>query len=246
VRVDIWADVICPWCYIGKRRFERALAGFEHRERIEVVHHSFQLDPGYPVGGTELTVDMLSQKYGMTVEEAARMEARVTETAAVEGLAYNMVGLHIGNTADAHRLVHLAASHGLQDAMVERLFKAHFTEQRSVFSHDSLVALAAEVGLDPAEVRAVLASDRFAAEVDEDAAVAARLGANGVPFFVIDMRYGVSGAQPTELFTQALTEAWTTADHAADTAPTHDPASAADPAPAADAELSPDPEPSKR
>jgi predicted DsbA family dithiol-disulfide isomerase len=214
VRVDVWSDIICPWCYLGRRRFEQALAGFEHRDRVEVVHHSFQLDPSYPAGHTEPSTEMLSRKYGMGVEEAAQMEARMEQTAADEGLEYHMDGLHIGNTADAHRLVHLALSHGLQDAMVERLFKAHFTDRRSVFSHDSLVALAVEVGLDAAEVRAVLESDRYAAEVDEDAATAARLGANGVPFFVIDMRYGVSGAQPTELFTQALTEAWTTSDYA--------------------------------
>lgn len=211
MRVDIWSDIICPWCYVGKRRFEQALSGFEHRDEIEVVHHSFQLDPSYTIGRTELSVDMLSRKYGMGVAEAAEMEKRMEQTAADSGLEYHMDGLHIGNTVDAHRVVHLAREHGLQDAMVERLFKAHFTEKLSVFSVDSLVALAVEIGLDGDEVRAVLASDRFAAEVAEDAQTAARLGANGVPFFVIDMRYGVSGAQPTELFTQALTEAWQTA-----------------------------------
>lgn len=211
MRVDIWSDIICPWCYVGKRRFEQALAGFEHRDEIDVVHHSFQLDPSYTIGRTELSVDMLSRKYGMGVAEAAEMEKRMEQTAADSGLEYHMDGLHIGNTVDAHRVVHLAREHGLQDAMVERLFKAHFTEKLSVFSVDSLVALAVEIGLDGDEVRAVLASDRFAAEVAEDAQTAARLGANGVPFFVIDMRYGVSGAQPTEVFTQALTEAWQTA-----------------------------------
>lgn len=211
MRVDIWSDIICPWCYVGKRRFEEALAGFEHRDQIEVVHHSFQLDPSYPAGHTELSVDMLSRKYGMSVEEAAQLEARMERTAAGAGLEYHMDGLHIGNTADAHRVVHLAREYGLQDQMVECLFRAHFTEKRSVFSHDSLVELAVEVGLDAEEVRAVLAGDRFADEVAEDAQAAARLGANGVPFFVIDMRYGVSGAQPTELFIQALTEAWQSA-----------------------------------
>jgi predicted DsbA family dithiol-disulfide isomerase len=210
VRVDVWSDIICPWCYLGRARFEQALAGFEHRDRIEVVHHSFQLDPSYPAGHTELSTEMLSRKYGMDVAEAAAMEAKMEQTAAAEGLEYHMDGLHIGNTSDAHRLVHLAASVGLQDAMVERLFRAHFTERRSVFSRESLVTLAVEVGLDAAEARSVLESDRYADAVAEDAAAAARLGANGVPFFVIDMRYGVSGAQPTELFTQALTEAWST------------------------------------
>ena len=211
MRVDVWSDIICPWCYIGRARFEQALAGFEHRDQIEVVHHSFQLDPSYPAGHTELSTEMLSRKYGMAVAEAAAMEAKMEQTAAAEGLEYHMDGLHIGNTSDAHRVVHLAASVGLQDAMVERLFRAHFTERRSVFSRESLVTLAVEVGLDEAEVRAVLESDRYADAVAEDAAAASRLGANGVPFFVIDMRYGASGAQPTELFTQALTEAWSTA-----------------------------------
>ncbi|HTI20431.1 MAG TPA: DsbA family oxidoreductase [Kutzneria sp.] len=211
MRVDVWSDIICPWCYLGRARFEQALAGFEHRDQVEVVHHSFQLDPSYPAGHTELSTEMLSRKYGMAVAEAAAMEAKMEQTAAAEGLEYHMDGLHIGNTSDAHRVVHLAASVGLQDAMVERLFRAHFTERRSVFSRESLVTLAVEVGLDEAEVRAVLESDRYADAVAEDAAAASRLGANGVPFFVIDMRYGVSGAQPTELFTQALTEAWSTA-----------------------------------
>jgi len=211
VRVDVWSDIICPWCYLGRARFEQALAGFEHRDQIEVVHHSFQLDPSYPFFNTALSTEMLSRKYGMAVAEAAAMEAKMEQTAAAEGLEYHMDGLHIGNTSDAHRVVHLAASVGLQDAMVERLFRAHFTERRSVFSRESLVTLAVEVGLDEAEVRAVLESDRYADAVAEDAAAASRLGANGVPFFVIDMRYGVSGAQPTELFTQALTEAWSTA-----------------------------------
>ena len=211
MRVDVWSDIICPWCYLGRARFEQALAGFEHRDQIEVVHHSFQLDPSYPAGHTELSTEMLSRKYGMAVAEAAAMEAKMEQTAAAEGLEYHMDGLHIGNTSDAHRVVHLAASVGLQDAMVERLFRAHFTERRSVFSRESLVTLAVEVGLDEAEVGAVLESDRYADAVAEDAAAASRLGANGVPFFVIDMRYGVSGAQPAELFTQALTEAWSTA-----------------------------------
>jgi predicted DsbA family dithiol-disulfide isomerase len=176
------------------------------------VHHSFQLDPSFPAEQTELTVDMLSGKYGMSVDEAAAMEARMEETAAGEGLEYHMAGLRVGNTVDAHRVVHLAKERGLQDAMVEALFKAHFTEQRSVFTHDSLVDIAVEVGLPADDVRAVLASDTYASDVSDDAATASQLGANGVPFFVIDMRYGVSGAQPTELFTQALTEAWQSAD----------------------------------
>ena len=160
MRVDIWSDIVCPWCYIGKRRFEQALAGFEHRDGVEVVHHSFQLDPSYPAGHSEPTVEMLSRKYGMSVAEAARMESRVEETAAGAGLEYHMDGLHIGNTVDAHRVVHLARARGIQDAVLERLFKAHFTDQRSVFSQDSLVELAVEAGLDADEVRAVLASDQ--------------------------------------------------------------------------------------
>ncbi|NKZ04947.1 DsbA family oxidoreductase [Actinomadura latina] len=211
MRVEIWSDVICPWCYIGKRQFEKALEGFEHRDRVEVVHRSFQLDPSFPHGETVDVADMLAEKYGMTRERAVEMNRQMEERAAGVGLEYHLEGGRAGNTADAHRLIHLAAKHGVQDEVVEALFKAHFTDRRSVFDHDSLVEVVAEAGLDASEARDVLTSGQFASDVDAEHRAARDIGATGVPFFVVDRRYGVSGAQPTETFADVLTRAWTDA-----------------------------------
>lgn len=208
MRVEIWSDVICPWCYIGKRQFERALGGFEHRDQIEIAYRAFQLDPSYPAGKTEDVADMLSAKFGMARDQAVQMNRQMEERAAGVGLEYHLEGGRVGNTADAHRLVHLAGEQGVQGDVVEALYKAHFTDRRSVFDRDSLVEVAAEAGLDAAAARDVLASGKFAAEVEADQHEARRLGATGVPFFVIDRRYGVSGAQPAEAFAQALDRAW--------------------------------------
>jgi predicted DsbA family dithiol-disulfide isomerase len=212
VRVDVWADLVCPWCYLGKRRFEHALAEFAHADEVEVVHHSFQLDPTFPRGEVQNTREMLMSKYGMTDEQAAKANVEMVERAAVEGLEYNMGGLQMGNTVDAHQLVHLGAEHGIADAVMERLYRAYFTEGRSLFDHDSLVELATDAGLDADEARRVLTEGTYAAAVEADGQQARALGANGVPFFVLDERYGVSGAQPTELFAQALDRAWTVAN----------------------------------
>jgi predicted DsbA family dithiol-disulfide isomerase len=208
MRVEIWSDVICPWCYIGKRQFERALGGFEHRDQVETVYRAFQLDPSYPAGRTEDVADMLAAKFGMARDQAVQMNQQMEERAAGVGLEYHLEGGRVGNTADAHRLVHLAGEQGVQDGVVEALYRAHFTDRRSVFDRDSLVEVAAEAGLDAAAARDVLASGKFAAEVEADQREAQRLGATGVPFFVIDRRYGVSGAQPPEAFAQALDRAW--------------------------------------
>ncbi|KAB2366764.1 DsbA family oxidoreductase [Actinomadura montaniterrae] len=208
MRVEIWSDVICPWCYIGKRQFERALGSFEHRDQVEIAYRAFQLDPSYPAGRTEDVADMLSAKYGMSREQAVQMNQQMEERAAGVGLEYHLEGGQVGNTADAHRLVHLAGEQGVQDGVVEALYKAHFTDRRSVFDRDSLVEVGAEAGLDAAAARDVLASGKFTAEVEADQQEAQRLGATGVPFFVLDRRYGVSGAQPAEAFAQALDRAW--------------------------------------
>ncbi|MCU1684361.1 MAG: protein dithiol-disulfide isomerase [Amycolatopsis sp.] len=208
MRVDVWADLVCPWCYLGKRRFERALAEFEHADEVEVVHHSFQLDPTFPRGEVRDTNEVLIEKYGMTPEQAKKSGVEMEERAAADGLEYTMAGLRMGNTVDAHQLVHLGAEHGIADTVMERLYRAHFTEGRSLFDHDSLVELAADAGLDAEEARRVLTEGTYAAAVEADGQQARSLGANGVPFFVLDERYGVSGAQPTELFAQALDRAW--------------------------------------
>lgn len=209
MRIDIWSDLVCPWCYIGKRRLEDALSGFEHRDQVEIVHRSFQLNPSAPAGTTSRRRDMLMAKYGWSLAEAEAMDARMEATAAGDGLEYHLsaVGL-TGSTFDAHRLVHLARDRGRQDEAVERLFHAYFTEQRSLFDQQTLAALAVEAGLDADEVKAVLSGDRYADAVRTDLQEAQALGATGVPFFVIDHRYAVSGAQPAHIFIGALSRAW--------------------------------------
>ncbi len=208
VRVEVWSDVVCPWCYIGKRRLETALERFPHRDEVEVVWRSFQLDPTVPEGETHPTLPALAAKYGRSVEEMRGMMRHVEETAAGEGLSYTLADGVSGNTLLAHELLHLAAAHGLQAVVKERLLHAYFEQARSVFDVDSLVALAVEVGLDEAEVRAALTDHRYRAAVQEDVATARALGATGVPFFVVDRRYGASGAQPAELLLQVLERAW--------------------------------------
>ena len=208
MRVDIWSDIVCPWCYVGKRRFERALAAFPHREAVEVVYHSFQLDPVSPRGSSAPRRAALKAKYGWSDAQADDMDARMTQTAAAEGLEYHLNGGVTGNTFDAHQVLHLARERGIQDAVAERLFRAHFTELRSIFDRQSLIDLAVEAGLDRGDVQDALARDAYAGAVQADVEQARALGASGVPFFVVAERYGVSGAQATEVFTGALARAW--------------------------------------
>ncbi|MFF8912362.1 DsbA family oxidoreductase [Streptomyces sp. NPDC015032] len=209
MRVEIWSDIACPWCYIGKARFEKGLAGFAHRDEVEVVHRSFELDPAYPKGDTAQVIDMLAQKYGRTREEAQAMEANVAANAQSEGLGYLTEGRDHGNTFDIHRLLHLAKDRGRQDELLSLAYRANFAEERSVFDGDVLVELAVEAGLDGEEASAVLADPQaYAAEVRADEREASELGANAVPFFVFDRRYGISGGQPAEVFAQALEQAW--------------------------------------
>ena len=208
MRIDIWSDVVCPWCYVGKRRFETALAGFEHRHEVQVVHRSFQLNPAAPAGQTSPRRASLMSKYGWSDAQVDTMNARMEQTAAEEGLNYDLSDGVTGNTLDAHRILHLAHDRGRQDEVIERLYRAYFTEKRSLFDADSLVALAAEAGLDRDEVRRVLAGTEYADAVARDIEEARRLGANGVPFSVIDERYGISGAQPADVFSEALARAW--------------------------------------
>ncbi|AGK76411.1 DsbA family oxidoreductase [Streptomyces microflavus] len=209
MRVEIWSDIACPWCYIGKARFEKGLAEFAHRDEVEVVHRSFELDPGRAKGQTEQVIDMLATKYGRTREEAASMEANVAANAQAEGLGYRTEGRDHGNTFDIHRLLHLAKARGRQDELLTLAYRANFAEERSVFDDDVLLALAVEAGLDADEARAVLADpEAYADEVRADEREASELGANAVPFFVLDRRYGISGGQPSEVFVQALEQAW--------------------------------------
>jgi predicted DsbA family dithiol-disulfide isomerase len=211
VRIDIWSDVVCPWCYIGKRRLESALAGFEHAADVEVVWHSYQLDPGATSEPTESVAEHLGRKYGGGPAAGAQMIDRVEAVAAGEGLVYRLHQAQRANTVDAHRLLHLAleeAGPGVQDRLKEALLAAYFTEARNVADHGVLREVAAGAGLDPARVDQVLASDEYAADVQADIDRAHAYGSSGVPFFVIDGRYGVSGAQPAEALGEVLRRAW--------------------------------------
>ena len=208
MEIEIWSDIACPWCYIGKRRFEAALAGFEHAGDVQVTWRSFELDPAAPHEREGDRAARLAEKYGMTVERAREMERQMTDTAAGEGLAFRFDIARSGSTFDAHRLDHLAAEHGLQDPMKERLLHAYFGEGELMSEHDTLVRLAVEVGLDSDAVREMLAGDRFAAAVREDERTAARFGISAVPTFVVDRSLGVSGAHPPEALLELLRQGW--------------------------------------
>jgi predicted DsbA family dithiol-disulfide isomerase len=207
MKVEIWSDVACPWCYVGKRRFEQALARFPHP--VEVTWRSFELDPSASGAKDGSYAERLATKYGFTLAKAQEVLDGMTATAAAEGLAFHFDRAQAGSTFDAHRLLHLAAEHGLQDALKERLLLAYFSEGRAVHDPATLVRLAAEVGLDETEAAEVLATGRYAEQVRADQAEATALGVTGVPFFVLDRRYGVSGAQSPEVLLQALEQAWT-------------------------------------
>ncbi len=211
MQVEIWSDVVCPFCYVGKRRFEAALAAFPHRDRVSVTWRSFELDGSAPRTVEGSLVDRLAAKYGVPRAQAEAMNANVVAMAAGEGLEFRLDDARPGNTFDAHQLLHHAAEHGLQDAMKERLLRAYFTEGRAIGVLDTLVELAVEVGLAEEAVRAALASGAHGDAVRADQRDGARLGIGGVPFFVFDRAFGVSGAQPVEVFGQALEQAWTAA-----------------------------------
>ncbi|WP_405878940.1 DsbA family oxidoreductase [Streptomyces sp. NBC_01136] len=210
MRVEIWSDIACPWCYVGKARFEKALDAFPHRDEVEVVHRSFELDPGRAKGDIQPVIKMLTKKYGMSEAQAQAGEENLGAQAAAEGLEYRTRDRDHGNTFDMHRLLHFAKEQGRQDELIGLLYKANFAEERTVFDDDErLVELAVAAGLDADASRKVLADPKaYADEVRADEREAAELGANGVPFFVLDRKYGVSGAQPADVFAQALTQAW--------------------------------------
>lgn len=206
--VEIWSDVVCPWCYLGKVHFESALRSFDHRDEVAVVYRSFELDSSAPRGVTTPTVELLASKYGMSADEAHDAQRQMERRAADAGLEFHLDELRSGNTRDAHRLLQLAKARDLQPALVERLHRAYFTEQRSIFTTADLTELAAEVGLDPAEVAEVLEGNAFDDEVEADEAMARSIGVTGVPFFVIDRRYAISGAQPVDVIVRSLEHAW--------------------------------------
>jgi predicted DsbA family dithiol-disulfide isomerase len=204
--IDVWADVVCPWCFIGKRRLEKALASFERRDEITIRHRAFQLDPN--AKGTLPTKDLLASKYNASPSQVKEMQANVCAVADGEGLCYQLDETLSGNTFDAHRLLLWSATLGKQDELLEALFSAYFEKSRPIFSHADLVAVALTVGIDADVIDDILRSDQYADEVIADRNLATQLGANGVPFFVLDMKYGISGAQPLEAFTATLNQAW--------------------------------------
>jgi len=208
MKVEIWSDVVCPWCYIGKRRFEQAVERFEHADEVEVVWRSFELDPGAPRVRTEPHAQHLARKYGVSLQQVEAMDARLIGEAKKEGLQFHLAESKGGNTFDAHRLIHFAAGSDRAGEMKERLMKAYFTEGVAIGERAELVRLAVEIGFDEADVKAMLSSDRFASEVRADEARARAFGISGVPFFAVDERYGVSGAQPADALLDVLRQAY--------------------------------------
>ena len=208
MHIEIWSDIACPWCYVGKRRIEAALAAFEHRDEVTVTWRSFELDPQAPVARAVDGATHLAQKYGMSREEALAGQRKLAGVAAGEGLDMRLELTKGGNTFDGHRLVQLAKAHDVQDAMEERLMRAYFTEGERLGDRASLGRLALEVGLREDEVREVLATDRYAAEVREDERTAMSLGIDAVPFFVVDRKIGAAGAHPSEALGELLRRGW--------------------------------------
>ncbi len=206
--IEIWSDIACPWCYVGKRRFEAALAAFEHRDDVAVTWRSFELDPEAPAQRPVDSATHLSQKYGMSRDEALARQRSLAEVAAGDGLDMRADLARGGNTFDAHRLVQLAKADGMQDAMKERLMRAYHTEGEAIGETDTLARLALEVGLPEDDVRDVLATDRYAADVREDERTAMSLGISAVPFFVVDRRMGAAGAHPAEALGELLRRGW--------------------------------------
>lgn len=208
MKIEIWSDVACPWCYIGKRRFETALNGFAHKDSVEVQWRSYQLDPTLPehYDGTEISY--LAERKGMDPAQVAGMFAHVTEQAAGEGLNYKFDDVVVANSFNAHQLLHLAAANGKGDAVKEALLSGHFEHGMDIGSRKALVKLGTEAGLSAVEINEALDTDKYADEVRQDFADARAIGVTGVPFFVIDRKYGISGAQPADVFSQAIEQAW--------------------------------------
>jgi predicted DsbA family dithiol-disulfide isomerase len=207
MQVEIWSDVICPWCYIGKRRFEMALANFSLKESVHVIWRSFELDPKSPPQYAESLEEMLARKYRVTLQEAAAMNARVTLQAKEVGLEYRLSDARPGNTLDAHRLLHFASTKQLGDRATERIMNAYFSESLPIGDRAALARLAPEFGIAESDALAILESDAYFKEVRADEARASGFGITGVPFFVFDEKSGVSGAQTVEVFADALQRA---------------------------------------
>ncbi|MDP2760942.1 MAG: DsbA family oxidoreductase [Sideroxyarcus sp.] len=208
MQIEVWSDVICPWCYIGKRKLEIALSKFPHWENVQVIWRSFELDADAPRNPSGTLNEMLAEKYNVTLEQAEAMNARVTEAAKEVGLEYHLESARPGNTFDAHRLLHYAASRQLDDVASERLLQGYFSESLAVGDIQALARLAPEFGITEQEAMSVLKSDDYATAVRADEARAAEFGITGVPCFVIDEDIVIAGARPVEIFADTLQQAW--------------------------------------
>ncbi|WP_295118990.1 DsbA family oxidoreductase [uncultured Chitinophaga sp.] len=204
MKVEIWSDIMCPFCYIGKRRFEQALEQVGGQEQVEIEWKSFQLDPQLQYTPGQTVHDMLAEKKGWTVEYAKEVGNQVSGMAAQLGLEYDFDKAIPANTLDAHRFSHLAAKHGLQHIAEEKLFAAYFTEGKNVGDHETLIAIGKEIGLNETEVKEMLQSDTYKSAVHKDISEGSSIGVRGVPFFVFNRQYAISGAQPLEVFTQTF------------------------------------------
>lgn len=210
MKIDIWSDIVCPFCHLGRARLEQALEGFPHRDEVEIQWHSFELDRKAPAQSGESLAEHLAGKYGMTHEQADAEHESLAAQAKELGIDFNWRNAKPGNTFDAHRVFHFAEERGQGTEALDRLMRAYFTEGEPIGDRATLVRLAGEVGLDEAEVAAMLEGDEYGNHVRSDEATAQMIGVQGVPFFVFDRKYGVSGAQPVEVFTQALDQSWAT------------------------------------
>ena len=208
MKIEIWSDVMCPFCYIGKRHFEKAMEQFPHRDEIEISWKSYQLDPELNAPPGTNVYEYLAERKGMSTEQSKKMHENVVTMANAAGLEYNFDKTVVANSFDAHRFAHLAAKNGLQDAAEELLFKSYFTDGKNIADHDTLVELGKSIGLKEEDIRTVLSGNEYAAEVKKDIDEGMKLGLRGVPFFVIDRKYGVSGAQPSEAFLNAIEKAY--------------------------------------
>jgi predicted DsbA family dithiol-disulfide isomerase len=219
--VDIWSDVACPWCWVGKRRFEKAVEAFPHRDELRVTWHSFELDPSAPpiVDTSRTYAERLARKYGTSIDRAGAMIRQMTNTGLDEGLEFHFEKIRPGNTFDAHRLIHFAGARNRGDAARDRLFRAYFGEGSPIGDRETLIDLAGDIDLDRDEVRGALAGDAYAREVRDDEARAHELGIHGVPFFVFGGRYGVSGAQLPDVLRDVLTRSWNELGERADVGP---------------------------
>ncbi|APH04807.1 DsbA family oxidoreductase [Bacillus weihaiensis] len=208
MNIEVWSDIVCPFCYIGKKRLEHALEKFPYQDKVTVEFRSFELNPNAPIHHEGDYVDLLAKKYNTSREQMIEMNQQLTDQAKEVGLTYHLDRVKPTNTLDAHRLLHFSKKYGKENEMVVRLFDAYFTEAKHVADHETLVSLAKDVGLDEVEVKKVLVSNQFEADVRQEEQDAQDIGVTGVPFFVINRKYAISGAQPTEVFLEVLEKVW--------------------------------------